>query len=186
MLPNIDPVTNAAAVGAVTPSTRRPDTEKALEAYTSGSKARVDEKRVRREAGRVGKETKEARAPDAVERTGQVRSRDTATDIVRRIDDQADIAFQMTREEREVFLGYVSGEEELDQLTDQEKITLERVTERVEKLIEQADARSTKGRDRINVAMKEWYSRLANGKQAPENLIALIQRASQGMMDDQL
>lgn len=186
MLPNIDPVSNAAAVGAITPSTRRPDMDKALEAYKNVPAARVDERRVGKEAGRVGKETKEARAPDAVERTGQIRSRDSATDIVRRIDDQADIAFQMTREERDVFLGYTSGEEELDQLTDQEKITLERVTERIEKLIEQADARSTKGRGRINLAMKEWYSRLANGRQAPENLIDLIQRAAQGMMDDQL
>lgn len=186
MLPNIDPVTSAAAVGATTPSTRRPDMEKALEAYKSAPAARVDEKRVGKEAGRVGSETKEARAPDAVERTSQVKARERTTDVVRRIDDQADIAFQMTREEREVFLGYISGEEEIDQLTDQEKITLERVTERIEKLIEEADARSTKGRGRITLAMKEWYSRLANGKQAPENLIDLIQRAAQGMMDDQL
>lgn len=186
MLPNIDPVTSTAAVGATTPSTRRPDMEKALEAYKNVPAARVDDNRVGKEAARVGNETNGARAADAVERAGQVKSRDSSTEVVRRKDDQADIAFQMTREEREVFLGYVSGEEELSQLTDQEKITLERVAERIEKLIEQADARSTKGRNRINVAMKEWYSRLANGKEAPENLIDLIQRASQGMMDDQL
>ena len=191
MFSKIDPVANATANAGAAQQTRRADADKILEAYQSISSLKVEEKRTVKEADpsdvkAFGAETKEARAADEVKRAERVRGRSSTTAITKRFNDQADIAFQLTREERDVFLDYVTGETDSESLTDQEEITLQRVTERLSKLIEEADARSAKGRNRINAAMKQWFSRLSGGKEVPAHLIDLIQQAAQGKMDDQL
>ncbi|MCD8138362.1 MAG: hypothetical protein LUE17_01040 [Planctomycetaceae bacterium] len=127
-----------------------------------------------------------ARTAETAQSAHPVRERSGATDVVKRLEDQAEIAFQMTREERDVFTSYVSGEETVDQMSELEQRTLERVAERLERLIAEADARTETGRKRMNLALREWYQRLAGGKQSPENLIDLIQMATQGRMDDKL
>ncbi|MDR1745452.1 MAG: hypothetical protein LBS30_06840, partial [Planctomycetota bacterium] len=164
MLSNIDPVTNATANAGATQAPRRGDADQILKAYNTIPPARVDEKRVAEEAESVGAETNKAHSADEVNRAGQVKARSSTTEIAKRSGDQAAIAFQLTREERDVFLEYVTGEDDPDSLTDQEQLTLQRVTERLAKLIEEADARSVKGRGRVNVAIKEWFSRLSGGK----------------------
>ncbi len=181
MLPNIDPAaaSPAANVGA-TQQTRRVEVDKALEAYKASATPKVEERRVGREAREA------ARTAEAATATQQVRTKTGSTDVVKRGEDQAEIAFQMTREEREVFTSYISGDETVDQMSEAEQRTLERVSERLERLIEEADARSETGRKRMNLALREWYQRLAGGKQSPENLIDLIQMATQGRMDDKL
>ncbi len=186
MLSKIDPVTNAAANAGAAQQTRRADADKILEAYRSAPAPKVEEKRIAKEADSPSAETKEARAADEVKRAGGVKARSSTDNIIKRFDDQADIAFQMTREERDVFLDYVTGEEDPDARTEQEEATLQRVMERLAKLIEEADARSAKGRNRINAAMKTWFSRLSGGKEVPAHLIELIQQAAQGKLDDQI
>lgn len=179
MLPTIDPAAGAAAnVGGANQS-RRSDMDKIVEAYKIAAPAKTEKQQVDNAGS-------EAAKTSGVQGSEAVRSKQRPTDVILRLEDQADISFQLTREEREVFLSYASGEEEPSQMTQQEQTTLQRVAERLDKLIEESDARSAKGRSRIDAAMKEWYSRLASGKQAPERLIDLIKLASQGQMDDKL
>ncbi|MCD7896757.1 MAG: hypothetical protein LUG50_08805 [Planctomycetaceae bacterium] len=98
--------------------------------------------------------------------------------------DQAEINFQLTREERDVFLNAISGDESVEEMTKQEQETLQKAAERIEKLIEEADTRTAEGRERLDRAVKEWYSRLANGKhKPPTDLLRLIQAAAAGKTD---
>ncbi|MCD8350246.1 MAG: hypothetical protein LUC93_06510 [Planctomycetaceae bacterium] len=184
MLPKIDPAAAAAAnVGATQQQARRVEVDKVLEAYKASAATKVDERRV----GNVGNEAREAaRTAETTPGTQPVRTRTGSTDVLKRGEDQAEIAFQMTREEREVFTSYVSGEETIDQMSEAEKRMLERVAERLERLIAEADTRTETGRKRMDLALREWYQRLAGGKQSPEHLIDLIQMATQGRMDDKL
>lgn len=180
MLPSIDPAAvGAAASVSGAAQSQRAEMDRVIEAYKVAPVA-ADEAKVGAEAGQA------SRTAAAVARPEAIKTKRNANDLFKRPDDQAEVAFQVTREEREVFLNYASGNEDIDELSEHEQTTLQRVAERLDKLIEAASERNAKGMNRINAAMKEWYSRLAGGKEAPEQLIALIQRASQGKMDDKL
>ncbi len=96
--------------------------------------------------------------------------------------DQAGINFQMTREEREVFLSAISGRERVSEMSENEQKLMEKAAERLEKLIEAADTRDTANREKLDKAVKEWYTRLANGKQPPPDLIMLISQAAAGKL----
>ena len=184
MLPNIDPTTNAANVGAaVQPQVKRTESDKAIEAYNNASPAprvkSADERvqtggEINRKEARGAQRTAEG-APIA--RTGKSKT----DSYLRAGQDQAEINFQLTREERAVFLGAMSGQEDPKQMTEQEQGTLQKAAERIEKLLEDATTRRTDRTDRLDKAIKEWYSRLSNGKhKVPADLIRLIQQAAAG------
>lgn len=185
MLPNIDPTTNAANVGAaVQPQVKKTESDKAIEAYNSNASAapRVKSADEQVQSGGAVRRKEAREAQRAVEGAPVARTGKSKTDTyLRQGQDQAEINFQLTREERAVFLGAMSGQDDPEQMTEQEQGTLQKAAERIEKLLEDATTRKTDRTDRLDKAIKEWYSRLSNGKhKAPADLIRLIQQAAAG------
>lgn len=188
MLPNIDPTNSAASVAAQTqPQVKRPELDKALEAYSNQTPAvqspAAPAQNRRHETDRVTVESGEAQkaaqvtkaAADAKHKTGIYQ---------KPAQDQAEINFQLTREERDAFINAISGQENPKDMTEREQTALQRAAERVEKLIEEATTRSTDRGERLDKAIKEWYSRLTNGKhKAPADLVRLIQQAAAGNLN---
>lgn len=171
MLPTIDSTTPA--VGGTTPQIKRPEVEKALEAYQSQS---VSDTVSFEEAGG---------ATRATERPTRVYGPRSDTDRFKKsaAQDQAEIKLQLTREEREVFLNAISGRESPSEMSEEEQELLQKTSERIEKLIEEANARDTQTKERVDKAVKEWYTRLSNGKQPPGDLLTLIRQAAAGVLD---
>lgn len=177
MMPNIDPATTSANLGAATPATpqiRRPEMDKALEAYQTAPQPAT---------GASPYEAGEAQKTGAVDRMRDPKK--SATQILAaKLTDQAEIGFQMTREEREVFLNAMSRQESPQDMTEEEQTTLQKVSERIEKMIEDSSTRNQEKLDRLDKAIKEWYNRLAGGKhKAPADLVRLIQQAAAGNLN---
>lgn len=168
MLPNIDPTTPSVAVGAGA-QTRRPEMEKVAEAYnTNQAKDSIsyEEGGVKRSSTDVMKRLA----------TPEARNRVAAN---QRPQDKAEINFQLTREEREVFVNAISGTEDPSEMSEREQSVLQKAAERIEKMLDDAQAYDTESRERLDKAVKEWYTRLSNGKhQAPSDLLSLIRKAS--------
>ncbi len=175
----IDPAA-ATGVGAQAPYVKRLD-DKIAETYQTP--------RVRDSANRDGVD--EFAAPESSARpaektgTGAVGGRSETSQFRKAIarGDQAEINFQMSREEREVFLSVMSGRERVSDMSEDEQRLMEKSAARLEKLIEAADARDAASRERIDKAVKEWYLRLSNGKQPPTDLLTLIRESAAGRLD---
>lgn len=168
MLPNVDPTTPSVAVGTGSQA-RRPEVDKVAEAYRV---AKVNEQIQNDEAAGP-------RSPEnTVRKAAGVRESNTRT-IAQRAKDSAEINFQLTREEREVFVNALSGKEDPAEMTEQEQTILQRTAERIEKILDEANALDTENRERLDKAVKEWYTRLSNGKhEAPGDLLTLIRKAA--------
>lgn len=185
MLPNIDPTNNSANVGAVAGQSqvKRPEVDKALEAYGSSPSQAKPAEQVRSRDSVQQREAREAQK--TAEGSPASRTAKSKTDTyLKQGQDQAEINFQLTREERAVFLNAMSGREDPSEMTEEEQGTLQRASERIEKFIEEASTRRTDRSDRLEKAIKEWYTRLSNGKhKAPSDLVRLIQQAAAGNVD---
>lgn len=174
MLPNIDPTTTtASAVGGTTPQVKRPEVEKALEAYQQRPVSDNSS------PGELEGTTRSAEKPTRIVGTRH------ETDRFKKPagQDQAELKMQLTREEREVFLNAISGRESTSEMSEEEQRLLQKTTERIEKMLEEADARDAQTRERVDKAVKEWYTRLSNGKQPPGDLLTLIRQAAAGTLD---
>lgn len=185
MLPNIDPA-KAASSASVNPTpTKKPDVERAAPYTPTVAKPAADAEKVRQTATepRTGESAPSKAGTEVLQRIRRVDGK-PATPGQKLTQDQAEINFQLTREERDVFLNAISGDESVEEMTKQEQETLQKAAERIEKLIEEADTRTAEGRERLDRAVKEWYSRLANGKhKPPTDLLRLIQAAAAGKTD---
>ncbi len=185
MLPNVDP-TKAASSAAVTPSTtKKPDVERAVPYTPTAPKPAAEAEKAGQTATeqRVAQSAPSKAGTEIIQRLQRVDSKPAAPGQLT-THDQAEINFQLTREERDVFLNAISGDESVEEMTKQEQETLQKTAERIEKLIEDADTRTAEGRERLDKAIKEWYTRLANGKhKPPTDLIRLIQAAAAGRTD---
>lgn len=169
MLPNIDAGTTAVGVGTQ-PQPWRADQEKAVEAYQTPKLRNAYE------------ESSGARAAETV-RERQKPEPASATQILRRKlgQDVAEMGFLLTREEREVFVNAASGREKPEEMTGEEQDLLQKTSERLEKLLDEAMSRQSENRERIDTAVKEWYLRLSNGKrEAGEDLLHFIRKAARG------
>jgi hypothetical protein len=178
MFPNIDP---AAATGMATQAAtiRRPETDRVTELYRApGPRTAVAADGT--DALETGSSARAAERPGT--RVARVRSDTGAVRKPSQRGDQAEINFQMSREEREVFLSAMSGREEVSEMSEAEQEMMERATERLDKLIEAASARDTASRERVDKAVKEWYLRLSNGKQPPADLLTLIRQSAAGKL----
>lgn len=193
MSPSIDSSTTSQALPSASPL-RRADAGKVIaEAYNVPNGRRhktelinnpnlqngripdeaVDNKSENSSAGKVGSNTDYQKNPYG---------RQSKTRVLTR--DEADINFQLTREERDVFINAISGAESVKDMSEEEQKTLQKTAERIEKILEAVDTRTEEGRQRADLAIKEWYSRLANGKfKAPSDLLRLIQAAALGQED---
>lgn len=168
MIPNIDPATPSVAAGAGG-QTRRPEMDKVVEAYNTVQA----KEQVSYEEGDVARSS-----TDVVNRvaTPEAKSRVQAT---QRPQDKAEINFQLTREEREVFVNALSGKEDPSEMSEREQTVLQKTAERIEKILDEARTFDTESRERLDKAVKEWYTRLSNGKhEAPADLLSLIRKAS--------
>lgn len=195
MLPNIDPTTNAVNTGASAPAAPQQQVkspgqsaqDKAAEAaYNAlpGIRAPQPEtQRTRDDSVQPG--AGEARRAGATSQSGRLQAAKPKTGShPQQQGDQAEINFQLTKEERDAFLNAMSGQENPSDMTEREQTALQRASERVQKLMDDAAARTTDRTDRLDKAIREWYSRLSNGKySAPPNLLQLIQQAAAGNMN---
>lgn len=111
--------------------------------------------------------------------------RSTTTAIIRPSGDQADIAFQLNREEREVFrAAFTEGKRPADMTAD-ERDTLRQASDRISQLVDDAIAKNAENRERVEKAVHEWYGRLVQGEgRAPGELIRLLHQAAMGELDD--
>ncbi len=191
MLPNVDPATNAANVGAATPvsqtQVKRPETDRAARLYAPSpapgeQRIPADQTQTREEV-RQKEAVETQKTADSSTQTPKTGKPKTGS-YPKQAGDQAEINFQLTREERDAFLNAMSGQEDPSEMTEQEQSALQRASERIEKLLEDATTRQTDRTDRLDKAIREWYSRLSNGKyNAPPDLILFIQQAAAGNMN---
>ena len=173
MIPNIDPVAPT-SVGAQATSVKRPETDKIVETYQTAN--------VRDTAS--FEETESSARPTSKTGTSIISMHsDAAKQLRAATGDQAEINFQLTREEREAFLSAMTGRERVSEMSEGEQRLVEKVSERLEKLIETADAKDAASRERVDKAVKEWYLRLSNGKQPSSDLLTLIRDAAAGKLD---
>ena len=173
MLPKIDPTTPPPSAGS-NPQARRPELDQALEAYKA---PQVREQAVQEQAAETRSTT------DIIQKAQRTSDARSVSGRAPRDRDSAEINFQMTREERAVFVNAMSGKEDPADMTEEEQGTLQKVSERIEKLIEDAITRDTASRERVESAVKEWYSRLSNGKREPgQDLLYLIRQAAMGQL----
>lgn len=172
MLPTIDTTTTSAGIGAGAAQTRRPDLENLAEvpqSQTIQTKNNYDE-------------APEPTSPAAFQKSRKSAAGNTTQLIgIRLGQDTADLGFLLNRQEREVFVNAISGRESPEEMSAEEQELLQKTSERIDKLIEDALSRTTENRERIDSAVKEWYSRLSNGKlEAGEDLLFLIRKAARG------
>lgn len=198
MLPNLD-VTNTTGLGASSPNpapARRSETDRLTnEEFRNTQNIREIQSPVKpadsaaqRDAQDVAStpDTNAAEATQQTALTTQPRQRTGTTSIYDRpaARDSAEINFQLTLEERDVFLNAMSGQEDPASMTPEEQTTLQKVSERIEKLLEEAEGKSADRVDRLDKAIKEWYNRLSNGKhKAPADLVRLIRLSALGTGD---
>lgn len=173
MIPNFDPVVSTGLATQAT-NVKRVDLDRIVETYQTQN--------VRDSVSFEG--TESSARPAEKTGTGIVATRSDAEKLKKpAARDQAEINFQMTREERDVFLGAMSGRERVSDMTENEQRLMEKAAERLERLIETAEAKDAAGRERVDKAVKEWYLRLSNGKQPPSDLLTLIRDAAAGKLD---
>lgn len=191
MLPNMD-VTNAAGLGGATPTpAKRQETDQLVqEAYRNLQNLREQSPAPQPKddvpaSASTSDAVTDAKATESTQQVART-PRSGTTRIYERTGqrDSAEINFQMTLEEREVFLNAMSGKEDPADMTEDEQTTLQKVSERIEKLLEEAEGKSSDRVDRLDKAIKEWYNRLSNGKhKAPADLVRLIRLSAVGTGD---
>lgn len=108
-----------------------------------------------------------------------------ATEVkTRSTQDQVEINFTLSPEERDVFNAALTSEETPPPLSPEEKATLKKASERLSKFIEGAVSKNGERRDRVEKAMTEWYSRISkNELKGPSDLIQLLHSAASGGLD---
>ncbi|MDR2390291.1 MAG: hypothetical protein LBE84_01230, partial [Planctomycetota bacterium] len=86
----------------------------------------------------------------------------------------------------DVLIAAFSGEKTaLRDLSESEKDTLKRVSERISKFIDQTLARNNSKRERVEETLEKWFSRLTMGeRQGPFDLINLFHAAAMGTISD--
>lgn len=167
MLPTIDTI-NPGVGGGVPP--RRPEAEKAVEAYKTPSV------RENPEEGRI------SRIADSREQVQALKSKNESTD---RGMDRVEINLQLSREERDAFQAALASKQDPDSMSSDERETLKKASERITKFIEDTVARNADNRERVEKAVSEWYSRLSKGERdGPIDLINLLRQAAMGNLDD--
>lgn len=158
MLPNIDYVSQAAGSGQnLSP---RVETEKAIEAYKTPPAE-----------------------PTVEQRDEFVQAEKSGTRILQS-KDKADINFTLSREERDAFIAAFSSKQDSASMTNGEKETLKKASERISKFIDEAITRNSDNREKVEKAVGEWYSRITKGEQGPMDLIELMRKAAMGTLDN--
>lgn len=121
-----------------------------------------------------------APAPQAQTNQGE-QARKSQTGI-HQIQDRVEINFSLSREERDAFVTAFSSKQDPAVMSEEEKATLRKASERISSFIDDAIARNTDNRERVEKAMKEWYSRITHGE-SPADLVDLLRKAAMGNLD---
>lgn len=194
MLPNVE-ISSAANAGGLSPgqkteatkATQSQDVQATVKSAQDMVSSAVQKAAADKRADRVDTidlKTQPSRETPATQKTANATKPSTRKYEKAGTKDQAEINFQVTREERDALVNYVSGKEDVKDMTEDEQETLQKVSERIQKMIENAEAKSTERGERLDKAVKEWYNRLTNGKdKAPINLTRLITLAAMGITD---
>lgn len=135
-------------------------------------------------------EKSEAVSPRAEEKP-EAKSRRTATEAIpareqREARDQVEIQFVLSREEREAFAAALSSQgNPAETMTEEEKQTVKKASERISKFIDDTAARNQKSREKVESAVSEWYSKMSRGEpRGPLDLIQLLRAAAMGNLEE--
>jgi hypothetical protein len=161
MLPILDSL-NPGAGGVIPP---RPEHDRVADAYRTSE--RKTEVRVRED--------------------DQYQSRSRSTDVLPAKPDgrdQVELNFHLTLEERDAFQAAFGSKQNPDVMSPEEKETLQKAAERISSYIDEAIARNSDNRERVEKAVGEWYSRLTKGESKPMDLINLLRQAAMRTLDD--
>lgn len=162
MLPKVDSINQAVPPAANYEAPVKPDAEKPVEAVSP----KADEKQ----------EAKSRRsATEAIPAREQPERRD-----------QVEIHFALSREEREAFAAALSSQgNPAETMTEEEKRTVQKASERITKFIDDTVARNQKSREKVESAVSEWYSKMSRGEpRGPFDLIQLLRAAAMGNLDE--
>ncbi len=163
MLFVIDSVNPAAGAGA---PVRLPEVDKVDKTPETQKPEPAQEER--RESGAAGQPA--ARRSTAIRYNGR---------------DSAEINFSLTQEERDAFINAFSSKQDPATMTEEERSVLQQASERINKYIDEAIANNTEKRERVEKAVREWYSSIAKGEdQGPTDLIHLLRKAAMGQLSD--
>lgn len=100
---------------------------------------------------------------------------------VKKDKDRVEINLALTREERDAFVSAFNNKQEPLEMTEEEKEALRNASERISKFIDEAIARNSDNRERVEKAVGEWYHMITKGEhQRPTELITLLRQAAMG------
>lgn len=107
------------------------------------------------------------------------------TDTVNLKQDQVELNFSLSHEERDAFISVFSSKQAPATMTEAEKETLQKASERISKYVEEAIAKNKEKRERVELAVSEWYARISKGdRQEPMAFINLLRAAAMGDLDE--
>lgn len=172
MLPTTETVNPNTPVGEnIHP--RRQETNYIAEAYRT---SKVDSK-----SSGVSERTS---AVAEIHKRGQSKAK-PKTDTVNLNQDQVELNFSLSHEERDAFISVFSGKQAPATMTEEEKDTLQKASERISKYVEEAIAKNKERREHIELAVSEWYARISKGdRQEPMAFINLLRAAAMGDLDE--
>jgi hypothetical protein len=98
--------------------------------------------------------------------------------------DEAQLALSLNQVEKDVLTSVFAEGRETESLSEEEKETLQNVSQRISQFIDQALARHNSSREQVDQALGEWFSRLTKGEhQGPFDLINLFHAAAMDNLD---
>lgn len=159
MLPRIDSITQGVSAAAGYEAPARQETEKPVQTTPTRTETEPERK---------------------------MRQKATETFPAREQRDQVDIHFTLSREEREAFAAALSNRKNPDgEMTEEEKQTVQKASERITKFIDATIARNQQSREKVEKAVSEWYSKLSRDEPSgPFDLIQLLREAAMGNLDE--
>lgn len=101
------------------------------------------------------------------------------------VQDQVELNFSLTRDEKEAFVNAFSKKQDPATMTEEEQETLKKAAERISKFVEETIARNTSKRERVEKAVAEWYDKLSQGEtegERPTDLLSLLRKAAMGTL----
>lgn len=179
MLPNIDNVnTTASTSGVATQSTtqKRSDTDRVAQAMHAKSVEAYKSNQSTPDPTNAAEKTAASRKVDKVEPSKGTEARQK--------NDQVELNFSLTREERDAFINAFAEKQDPATMTEEEKENLQSAAERIAKYVEETISKNGERRERVEKAVGEWYSRISKRElEGNFDLIDLLRKAATGQLD---
>lgn len=100
--------------------------------------------------------------------------------------DQVTINLSLSPEEKDAFGKAFSDKGNLSTMSEEEKQALKEASERIGKFIDDTVSKNQDKREKVEKAVREWYSRITKGKETgPTEFISLLRAAAMGTLEEQ-